>query len=186
MFGGKITFVLVIALVMVAGSFAAYFKWSQGRINDLVADNAKLTVAIKVQEATIATLKQSAERQAGEILALQQNVAAAEQERRTLEGKLRKLNLQMMARNNAADLESRINRATVRAFGDIENLTGTPRRDETTAPQGATSGSQPTASQTPASQAPAAPPASSQPAPTNNSQQGGSQPPPRPPVRAKH
>jgi len=159
MFGSKITLVLVIALVIVVGSSAAYFRWSQARINDLVADNSKLTVAIKVQEATINTLQQSAERQAGEIFSLQQNVAAAEQERRTPEGKLRKLNLQMMARNNAAELESRINQATARAFGDIETLTRsghTPAQSSSTASRDASA---------------ATPPPE------------GSQPPPRPPVR---
>ena len=168
MFGSKITLVLVVALVIVMGSSAAYFRWSQGRINDLVADNSKLTVAIKVQESTINTLQQSAERQAGEIFSLQQNVAAAEQERRTLEGKLRKLNLQMMARNNAAELESRINQATARAFGDIETLTrsGNPPPQQSSAPRGEPS--------TPATSSTAS---ASVPPPE------GSQPPPRPPVR---
>lgn len=168
MFGSKITLVLVVALVIVMGSSAAYFRWSQGRINDLVAYNSKLTVAIKVQEATISTLQQSAERQAGEIFSLQQNVAAAEQERRTLEGKLRKLNLQMMARNNAAELERRINQATARAFGDIETLTrsGNLLPQQSSAPRGEPS--------TPATSSTAS---ASVPPPE------GSQPPPRPPVR---
>lgn len=162
MFGSKITLVLVIALVIVAGSSAAYFRWSQGRINDLVADNSKLTVAIKVQESTINTLQQGAERQAGEILSLQQNVAAAEQERRTLEARLRRLNLQMMARNNSADLESRINQATVKAFEDIENITRPSNAPPSTVE----------------------PPSQSGAGTSSAVSQQGSQPPPRPPVRA--
>ena len=166
LFGSKITLVLGVILLVVVGSFAAYFKWSQGRIDDLVADNSKLTVAIKVQESTILTLQQSAQRQAGEILSLQQNVAAAEQERRTLEGRLRRLNLGMMARNNATDLESRINQATTRAFGDIENIT----RPSNAPPVAAKSASNSGASTV-----------STPPASADNT---GSQPPPRPPVRA--
>jgi septal ring factor EnvC (AmiA/AmiB activator) len=126
MFGGflgKIVAVQAIVLVLMAGGSYAYFRYSQSQIREISENNARLHEAVRTQETAIASLREMAERQNVESSRLQQSLSDAESTRRNLEMRLRRQNLEAMARNNSSDLEQRINRATVQAFSDLENIT---------------------------------------------------------------
>lgn len=176
----KIILVQFALMAAMAGAGYLYFKHSQGVIETLTADKAKLEGAVATQQATIAAQQAAAARQNEANFALQQQVADADRVRRDLESTLRRRNLEAMARSNSADLEQRINRATATVFRDIETLTApqdrpVPPPAQSQAPQAP---SQPASTGT-AGSGPSAPVSSSQQsAPTNN------QPPPRPPVRS--
>lgn len=164
MFGG-ISHLVIGALLLImlvsAGAGYWYWSWSQSRIEQLARENSQLQSAVSTQEAAITVLTNNAAAQAREVEGLQRNLADAESTRRAMEARLRRLNLQLMARNNAAELEVTINRDTAQAFANLENITrsgnATPAAD-TNRPANS-SGSAPSS------------------APEIN------QPPPRPPVR---
>lgn len=159
-------------LAMAAGGYL-YFKHSQNVIESLVADKARLEGAVATQQETIEAQRSAAERQNQATFALQQQIADAERSRRDLEMILRRRNLETMARNNSADLEQRINRATATIFRDLEILTAPG--DRPSRPAGSSDVTQPA---TPTSQPAPAAPSGGTSLPTNF------QPPPRPPVRS--
>ena len=144
-------------LLLLSAAGYWYWNWSQSRIASLLQQNAQLETAVSTQEETITVLRNSAAAQARAIESLQSNLNDAENTRRAVEARLRRMNLQLMARNNAAELESTINRTVAQAFSDLETVT---RNNSSSA----------------VSTGPAAPAASS-PAEVNQP------PPPRPPVR---
>lgn len=162
MFAGINTYLivgLVIIIACMAGGGYLYFSHAQAQIAQLSEDKARLETAVQLQEQTIAAQQEAAARQNQQMFALQQSMAQAEGTRRELEARLRRADLQNRARANSAETESRINRATVQAFRDIELLTQPQDRPRSTAPA---------ANNTT--------PAAAQPS-------GAVQPPPRPPVR---
>jgi Tfp pilus assembly protein PilO len=163
-FGGISHYVIgamLLIMLLMAGAGYWYWSWSQGRIEQLARENSQLHSAVSTQEAAITALRNNAATQAREVEGLQRNLADAESTRRAMEARLRRMNLQLMARNNSAELEASINRDTAQAFANLENIT----RSATATPAAGTTTSAP----------PAAPAASA--ASINN------QPPPRPPVR---
>jgi uncharacterized membrane-anchored protein YhcB (DUF1043 family) len=122
--GSKLVLVMGVIIFMLLVSGAAYWSYSQRKIERLTADNATLLSAVSTQQLTIQTLEQHASRTAGLLETLQTDLNQAERTRRELELRLRRLNLQMMARTDAADLERRINSATQQVFRDLETITG--------------------------------------------------------------
>lgn len=125
MFGisNKLVLVQFVIIVTLVGAGYAYFRHSQSVIAGLHEDKAKLETAVKLQEDTISAQKNHAQKQNTENLRLQQNLFDAENQRRDLEIKLRRKNLEAMARANSVDLEQRINKATEHAFKEIESVT---------------------------------------------------------------
>jgi uncharacterized Zn finger protein (UPF0148 family) len=163
---GKIAAIQLIVILLMSIAGYLYFKHTESVITSLHEDKAKLETAVREQEATIQAQQDAADRQNKETLHLQQRLADADNNRRRLESLLRRKDLESMARANSADLETRVNRATIRAFGDIEMIT-TPRDR----PQPPASASTPTPQQTPATVTGAVP--------------SNVQPPPRPPAPTK-
>lgn len=125
MFGkiAVIQFILILSMI-VAG--VSYFRYSEKQIATLHENNAKLETAVNTQQATIDAQIKAAQEQSEQMIALQQSTADAESHRRDIEDKLRQKDLAAMARANAADLEMRMNRATIKALQDMINLT-TPK-----------------------------------------------------------
>lgn len=113
----------VIILIML-GAGVAYWSYSQNKIENLITQNATLTSAVGAQHVTIQQLQQHAGRTASLMEQLQTDLSQAERGRRDLEVRLRRMNLQVMARTDAADLERRINTATQQVFRDLEQITG--------------------------------------------------------------
>lgn len=125
MFGisNKLVLIQFVIIATLIGSGYAYFRHSQGVIAALHEDKAKLETAVKLQEQTIAAQQAQAQKQNAENLKLQQSLFDAENSRRELEIKLRRKNLEAMARSNSVDLEQRMNKATEQAFREIEAVT---------------------------------------------------------------
>lgn len=122
--GLKIAAVLGVVILVLLGGFYAYFKYSQDRIQTLMADNAKLETAVKLNEETIKVMKDRAEQQAKQVVELQQGLNEANVARKELEQKFRKHDLDALARENSKALEFRMNRATARVWRDFETMTG--------------------------------------------------------------
>jgi chromosome segregation ATPase len=129
---GKIA-VLEFILMLALGAFGVtYFKYTEKEMAALYEDKAKLETAVSTQQDTIAAQEKAAKEQAAQMITLQQSVADAENKRRDLEEKLRQKNIANMARSNTSDLESRINRATTKAFSDITAITTPQDRSSNT------------------------------------------------------
>lgn len=122
--GLKIAAVLVVVMLVMTGGFYAYFKYSQDRIQTLMADNAKLETAVKTNEETIKVMKDRAERQAQQVVDLQKGLNEANVARKELEQKFRRHDLDALARENSKALEDRMNRATMKVWRDLEAITG--------------------------------------------------------------
>lgn len=110
-----------IAIILALGYW--YFSHSQSTIQQLNQNIAKLETAVKIQEDTIAAQKQAADRQNGAIFELQKSLADAELTKKNLEAKLRKIDLQALARTNAVQLEMTINQSTAQSFKELEQIT---------------------------------------------------------------
>lgn len=130
----KIILILLVVIVLMGGASYAYFRYSQAEIAQLHENIAKLETAVRVQEETIKAQQEAARKQNAAMLGLQQDVMHAESQRRELEIKLRRHDLEAMARSRSGELEQKMNQATIRAFRDIEVLTGS-KPQQSTAPQ---------------------------------------------------
>jgi chromosome segregation ATPase len=142
-----ITIGLGVILATVVGAFYWYFNHSQEQIQALLKDKATLEIAVKEQQAAIDAMQKHAEEQAQQVQELQAGLADANSDKAQLEKKLRQHDLQVMAQDNPALLEERMNRATQRVWRDLEKTTGgqpSPLPDESTKPN-ATAAVQPAA-----------------------------------------
>jgi hypothetical protein len=125
--GFKISAVLGIVILLLLGGFYWYFRYSQDQIGTLVANNAKLETAVKLNEETIKVMRDKAEQQAQQVVELQQGLNEANIARKELEAKFRRHDLDAIARANSKALELRMNRATEKVWRDLETLTGKPQ-----------------------------------------------------------
>lgn len=132
----KIILVQAGVFLLMLGVGYWYWSWSQDRLQQLAAERAQLQTAVATQQQAITALERHAQESATRVNQLQTDLASADQGRRALEARVRRLNLQMMARSDAADLERRINQATQEVFADLERIT-TPGRPTSPAPQAA-------------------------------------------------
>ena len=126
MFGGlfaKIALAQFLIILCMGGGGYMYYDHIQGVITTLQENAVKLQTAVEVQQATIQAQQEAAVRQGSAITNLQRQTIDAEGRRRELENTIRQRDLATMGRNNSADLERRMNRATDRVFRDLENLT---------------------------------------------------------------
>lgn len=169
MFSGINTYVmagLALVIVIISGLSYWYFTYSQREMGILRENAARLEQAVQTQTATIQALEQHARAQAQNLMTLQTDLSGAETTRRNLESRLRRANIQVMARTQAVELERRINQDTVEAFADLERITSSSSSSARPSAAARNSGS------TEAVRA----------APATSTTTG--QPPPRPPVRS--
>jgi len=131
---GKIAVLEFVLMLVMAAAGVEYFKYSQDQIATLHENNAKLETAVNTQQETIKAQQQASAAQAAQMITLQQHIADAETARRAFEDKLRQKDISAMARSNAADLEAKMNRATIQVLQDIINLT-TPKDRQITPQQ---------------------------------------------------
>ena len=185
---GKIALIQFFLMLAMVGAGVAYFRYTEGVINGLHEDNAKLQVAVSTQEATIAAQKEAAKRQAEQTVALQQSINDAESHRRDTEDNLRKKDIAAMARADSANLERRINRATEKVFNDIKTLTRPQDRPIPSTPVTKSDATPPSTQSTPVASTPTPPSTQSTPVeshPSSSLKSPNYQPPPRPPAPAK-
>ena len=129
----KIILVQAGVFLLMLGMGYWYWSWSQDRLQQLATERAQLQTAVATQQQAITALERHAQESAMRVNQLQTDLASADQGRRALEARVRRLNLQMMARSDAADLERRINQATQEVFADLERIT-TPGQSRATTP----------------------------------------------------
>ena len=152
---GKIAIIEFFLMLAMVGAGVSYFRYTEAQIATLHENNAKLETAVNTQQETIRAQQQAAAEQATQLVGLQQHIAEAESARRDFEDKLRQKDISAMARANAADLEVRMNRATIQVLQDIINLT-TPK-DRQITPQQLPQYTPQAQTATPAKETPAAP-----------------------------
>jgi len=122
--GMKLAGIMALILCVVLGLGYWYYTDQQARMAILQENNAKLTVAVKTNEETIAVMNDHAIQQAAQIADLQTGLNQATQERKDLEAKFRDRDLAALGRSNARLLEDKMNRATQRVFDDLQVATG--------------------------------------------------------------
>jgi hypothetical protein len=108
-----------VTVLLSIGAAAWYFNWSQDTIAVLEADKAKLELVVDEQQATIASMKAFAEKQAQDLLALQSNLASSEVDKSKLSELLAKHDLTALARSKPKLIEQRINDASKKALKDL-------------------------------------------------------------------
>jgi len=126
MFSGiqtKIILALGVAILIIGGLSGLYFWYSQDKIDILQKNNAKLTTAVELQEATINTIIKTVKNQNQQLLNLQNGISAAETRRRDLEMMIQQLDIQAMARKDRNGLELEINKQTSNMFNELTRLT---------------------------------------------------------------
>lgn len=116
-----IALVAVIIAMAVAGFF--YFRYTQSTISTLTTNNARLEQAVQTQAATIAAQQAAARRQNEESLQLQQSLAEADTRRRSLEARIRRLNIESLARTNRAQAQDQVSSDAMQIFRDLERAT---------------------------------------------------------------
>ena len=129
--GFKISAALCLVIILMSVGFYWYFKYSQDKIDVLVANAAKIETAVKLNEEAIKAMKAKSEQQAQQVVELQQGLNDANTARKELEAKFRKYDLNALARADSQALELRMNRATEKVWKDLEILTGKPQVPET-------------------------------------------------------
>jgi chromosome segregation ATPase len=115
---------MFLILVVVCGLGYWYYEDQQARMAILQENNAKLTVAVRINEDTIAVMRDHETRQAAQITELQSGLNQATQERKDLESKFRERDIAALGRSDAKLLETKINKATQRVFDDLQTATG--------------------------------------------------------------
>jgi len=119
--------IIVIGLVggVVYGGYY-YYKDTQARIRILTENSAKLEMAKKVQDQTIETLKEDADKYRRLNKDLSLALQKAHVYKNELIGKLRKHNLTRLSQQKPGLVEKKINRGTKRLFESFESDTALP------------------------------------------------------------
>lgn len=135
---GKFKIYLIMAGIMglMLLSFYWYFNWSQEKMAILQANNAKLELAVDEQKKTIEAMAAFQKKQAEDFRTLQEDLNKTTEYKSSLEEKLAKHDLEMLARKKPGLIEKRINDATDQIFKQIEAETGgnPPKSKSTTNP----------------------------------------------------
>jgi len=122
MFGIQSTLVAGTLLIIVSGSFFAYYKVTNAEIASLKDANSKLVMAIEEQKQTIATMQSKYEQQASSLTSLLSSNATLNAEKEELSNKLMKHDLEELSRRKPALVETRINNGTKKLFDSFVTL----------------------------------------------------------------
>ena len=126
MFNLKLYLIIGAVMITLAGSFAAYFKWSQEQMQIMAANNAKLETAVATQEQTIKQQQADMAKQAETLTAVNEKFATAQAERDALSDKLAKHEIGKLAEKKPELVEAAINKGTDNAARCFEILSGSP------------------------------------------------------------
>ena len=126
MFNLKLYLIIGAVMITLAGSFAAYFKWSQEQMQIMAANNAKLETAVATQEQTIKQQQADMAKQAETLTAVNEKFATAQAERDALRDKLAKHEIGKLAEKKPELVEAAINKGADNAARCFEILSGSP------------------------------------------------------------
>lgn len=110
---------LGVAVALAIGAAAWYWHYSQNKIQELIAQNAVLTVAVDEQKKTINAMREFQAKQAKDIGDLQTNLSASEERRARLEAIFARHDMNALARKDPKAIEQRMNRASERMVKEL-------------------------------------------------------------------
>lgn len=126
MFSGiwsKITIGLVIVLMTITGGFYWYYNNTQTKLEIFQANQARLELAVTMQEYTIERQREFLELQQVYSQELQRGLAEAESSKSELEEIFQSHNLDELSKQRPGLIENRINRGTRDVFRQLEQET---------------------------------------------------------------
>lgn len=122
----KITGIMGIILLVVLSGFYWYYKDSQAKIMMLQANNAKLELAVKINEETIKTLQENYQQAAEQIAQVNTELNDSRSQNKELQLKLSKHELGALAAAKPGLVQNIVNNATNNAGRCLEILSGAP------------------------------------------------------------
>lgn len=120
--GLNLTGIMAVITLAISLAFGTYFTVSQKRIASLIENQAKLELAVKTQEQTIATLNARYKNQLSAFTALTADNKNLTTDRDRLVNKLIDHDLEELSRYKPALVEKRINDGTKQVFDSFVNL----------------------------------------------------------------
>lgn len=129
MLGLKAYLIMGAIMLTMVGGFYWYYKDSQARIAMLVANNAKLELAVKTNEETIATLQQNFAAANAELTRVNEAFTAVRAQNRELSDRLSEHDLAYLASKKPALVQRVINGASDKAARCFELLSGAEMTD---------------------------------------------------------
>jgi hypothetical protein len=125
----KIYAMIGVAIATMVAGFYWYYQDSQKRIMDLMANQAKLEVAVATQEETIKQQQADMKKQAETLKEVNDAFAKAQADKQNLTDKLMKHDLGKLAEKKPGLVEEKINRGTDNVGRCFEILSGAPLTD---------------------------------------------------------
>ena len=129
MLGIKGYLIMGAIMLTMVGGFYWHYKDSQARIAILVENNAKLEIAVKTNEETIATLQQNFAAANAEITRVNESFAAVRAQNRELTDRLSEHDLAYLASKKPGLVQRVINGASDKAARCFELLSGAALTD---------------------------------------------------------
>ena len=129
MLGLKGYLIMGAIMLTMVGGFYLYYKDSQARIAMLVENNAKLEIAVKTNEETIATLQQNFAAANAEISRVNESFAAVRAQNRELSDRLSEHDLAYLASKKPGLVQRVVNGASDKAARCFELLSGAALTD---------------------------------------------------------
>lgn len=129
MLGLKAYLIMGAIMLTMVGGFYWYYKDSQARIAILVANNAKLELAVKTNEETIASLQQNFAAANAELTRVNESFAAVRAQNRELSDRLSEHDIAYLASKKPALVQRVINGASDKAGRCFELLSGAQLTD---------------------------------------------------------
>lgn len=129
MFGLKAYLIMGAIMLTMIGGFYWYYKDSQARIALLVANNAKLELAVKTNEETIAALQQNFAAANAELTRVNESFAAVRAQNRELSDRLSEHDLAYLASKKPGLVQRVVNGASDKAARCFDLLSGAPLTD---------------------------------------------------------
>lgn len=129
MLGLKGYLIMGAIMLTMVGGFYWYYKDSQARIAMLVENNAKLEIAVKTNEETIASLQQNFAAANAELTRVNESFAAVRAQNRELSDRLSEHDIAYLASKKPALVQRVINGASDKAGRCFELLSGATLTD---------------------------------------------------------
>lgn len=118
----RITLAAATIILLLGGSFYAYYKVSTYKMTALTEVNSKLSLAVQEQKQTIATINATYEQQTTSLTTLLAANASLSKEKEELSNKLIKHDLEELSRRKPGLVELRINNGTKELFDSFNSL----------------------------------------------------------------